>query len=203
VQMTSQQVSSAVGSDPVLGPGTYTAGSYANGTVVVGPNGLLTVANGGSIITPNQAGAVVVNGNLFINTGSTLSLGPGSSFTLQTGASAIISNGFTTTLTNSTVTVSGVFQSFGELTISDSIINLAGGHFVNGFGSSLTVVNSVVTASGSGGFASQTGNVVALGALTSSPGLAGTAGIQPQLNVDGLLEWARTASAADLAGALG
>ncbi len=38
----------------------------------------------------------------------------------------------------------------------------------------------------------------AASALSSSPGLAGTAGIQPQLDVDGLLEWARTISGADL-----
>ncbi|OBH88635.1 hypothetical protein A5678_15800 [Mycobacterium sp. E2733] len=43
--------------------------------------------------------------------------------------------------------------------------------------------------------------VPALGGL-ASPGLAGTAGIQPQLNVDELLEWAHTVSGADQAGAL-
>lgn len=37
-----------------------------------------------------------------------------------------------------------------------------------------------------------------LGGL-AAPGLAGTAGIQPQLDVDGLVEWARTVSGADLA----
>jgi hypothetical protein len=39
----------------------------------------------------------------------------------------------------------------------------------------------------------------AASALGSSPGLAGTAGIQPQLNVDGLLAWAQTVSGADVA----
>jgi hypothetical protein len=39
----------------------------------------------------------------------------------------------------------------------------------------------------------------AASALGSSPGLAGTAGIQPQLNVDGLLAWAQTLSGADVA----
>jgi hypothetical protein len=39
----------------------------------------------------------------------------------------------------------------------------------------------------------------AAAALGSSPGLAGTAGIQPQLSVEGLAEWARTVSGVDLA----
>ena len=38
-----------------------------------------------------------------------------------------------------------------------------------------------------------------LAALSSSPGLAGTAGIQPQLNADGLAEWAQTVSGVDFA----
>jgi PPE-repeat protein len=38
-------------------------------------------------------------------------------------------------------------------------------------------------------------------ALSSSPGLAGTAGIQPQLNADGLADWARSLSAGEAAAA--
>ncbi|HEY0227167.1 MAG TPA: hypothetical protein VGC05_12425, partial [Mycobacterium sp.] len=37
--------------------------------------------------------------------------------------------------------------------------------------------------------------------LSASPGLAGTAGIQPQLNVEGLAEWAQGLSGADLVAA--
>ncbi|WP_118914128.1 hypothetical protein [Mycobacterium shigaense] len=85
------------------------------------------------------------------------------------------------------------------------IVNLSSSSITAVVGSSAA---SITNATGSVGYvaaapAASSGAVPGLGLLTSSPGLAGTSGIQPQLDVEGLLEWAGTLSGTELAGAIG
>ena len=69
----SQQLASTLASsgDPSLGPGTYGPGYYASSgstpTVIVGPNGSLTIGPHGTINTAGSTSTVTINGTLTVN----------------------------------------------------------------------------------------------------------------------------------------
>jgi PPE-repeat protein len=208
-QMTTQQLSSAVGDDPVLGPGTYGPGQYASNTIFVGNNGTLTIGPGSEIITPNQTAVVVVSNN------STFTVGPNSTLTLLSGAGgASTGSGANITIADSTVTVGtgGQFVSFGGLTMTNSTINLGTqGVFLVNSGANAAVVNSVVTTPGINGVFTATGGVTTIsnGTVTGSftihgsviitsnvaPGASGALGAAPAAGT--------VASAPGLAGTAG
>ncbi|OBG66514.1 PPE family protein [Mycobacterium sp. E3339] len=181
-----QTVTAAPGSTITIGTGT---GMYVNsGSITIaGPGtnlisfGTVIVNSGSTIHTliDCSEGGVLIPGGVDVTAGSTpLVLTPGSFQEVLV------------TLVNGTATLPVVggeqvaIQTFGNT--ATAIVGPAGASITNVFGS-ITVAAATPSSSGALGAS-------ALGGLT--PGLAGTAGIQPQLDVDGLLEWAQIPSAA-------
>jgi PPE-repeat protein len=110
--------------------------------------------------------------------------------------------GFSGTITSGTFTATGgafTVPGGGVTAVGSGVnvtLNAAGAVTAINTGAVITgpAVTPVVPSASSGLAAAP-----AAAALGSSPGLAGTAGIQPQLSVEGLAEWARTVSGVDLA----
>ncbi len=141
--------------------------------------------------------------------GSTITLGPNSTLILNSGSVTMdagvrvgSSAGFVTLSPGSSVfTTTQTFEGTTlipaqtTVTAGASPLTLAPGPTGN---ITITPVTPIVPGTSGG---------LAAAAASSPPGLAGTAGIQPQLDVDGLLEWARTVSGAgvpaDVAAAAG
>ena len=193
------------GADPVLPVGqtaavppgtTITVGTYSQllvggGSVTVtGPSTLLTSLG---YVTVNAGSAVVtlapetMEGSTIIPAGTTVVAGS-SSITL-TPAPTI--SYVVVTLSYGSATT-GVYATVGTTpyNTATAIAGPAGATIINSLGT-ISYVTPSAPASSSG--------FAAAAAASSSPGLAGTAGIQPQLSVEGLAEWARAISGADLA----
>jgi PPE-repeat protein len=194
-----------------LGPGTYTTANggtitVANGgTLTVESGGALTVNSGGSVtvdsggtLTVNSISQLVVDGSVTVESGSILAVEPstappevGAVFLVQTASSLTIEASAVTAYVHSSIVVHGSI-----LVVNGAVNAAAGSSFSYAPGDVIiTAVAPTATPVASGAL----GAAPAVGGLSSSPGLVGSAGIQPQLNVDGLVEWARTVSAVDLA----
>ncbi|OYV33189.1 MAG: hypothetical protein B7Z83_09890 [Thiomonas sp. 20-64-5] len=187
----------APGQTVTLGPGSTIAidtntGVYVNsGSITITGAGTDLVSYGGSVIVnPGSTihtiidcseGSVLIPGGVNVTAGSSpIILTPGS---FQEVLVSLV-NG------SAALPVVGAEQVAVQTlaNTATAIVGPAGASITNVFGTvTVTTVTPIPSSPGALG--------AALGGL-ASPGLAGTAGIQPQLNVDGLLEWAQTVSGA-------
>jgi hypothetical protein len=169
-----------------------TATVSVNGTVVVESGGTLTIGPGaefvpvGSVtvygtLTIGPHSIFVPNGSVTVGTGSTLALVGQNSIleTSGTGASLAVDNSI---VTIGTIGVpQGLLVVEGPVTVANGIVS---GPY---FAVSTTFASAGGAAPAAGMPASASGLGTLIGSL-GSPGLAGNAGIQPQLNVDALLD---------------
>ncbi|GAA4291041.1 PPE family protein [Mycobacterium paraffinicum] len=163
------------GSITITGPGTNL---ISFGSVIMNPGSTIH-----TIIDCSADGVLIPQGVDFTAGASPVVLTPGS---FQEVLVTLV-NGSATLPVVGTEQVA--VQTFANT--ATAIAGPAGASITNVFGTvSIASVTPIPSSSSALG--------AAVGGL-ASPGLAGTAGIQPQLDVDGLSEWARTISAADLA----
>ncbi|MEE6139022.1 PPE family protein [Mycobacterium sp. 050128] len=194
-QTSSQQLATtASAGDPVL-PAGSTANVAPGGAVLT--TGVTATASNGYPVT------FAANSEFFAVTQVTVTVninGGGLPFTFAAGTD--VSIGVPGVVDSGTFTVlSGSPGVAGTFTVpSGSITAVGAGTNVTLASGSVIAVNTGTVITGpavapvaptSSGAA---GALPVLAGLSSTPGLAGTAGIQPQLNVDGLLEWAQIAS---------
>ncbi|WP_067894930.1 PPE family protein [Mycobacterium sp. ACS4054] len=211
-----QQVASTNATMHTLGSTTVdTVGPVAPGqTVTVAPGSTITIGtdtgmfvNSGSITITGPGTNLISFGSVIVNSGSTIhtiidcseggTLIPAGADVTAGSSPLILTPGsfqeVLVTLVNGSATLPVVgteqvaVQTFGNAAVA--IAGPAGASITNVFGS-VTVTAATPSSSAALGAS-------ALGGLTT-PGLAGTAGIQPQLDVGGLLEWARIPSAAGI-----
>ncbi|ORV61793.1 hypothetical protein AWC03_09215 [Mycobacterium europaeum] len=164
------------GSITITGPGTNL---ISFGTVIVNPGSTVH-----TIIDCSEGGVLIPQGVDVTAGSSPIVLAPGS---FQEVLVSLV-NGSATLPVVGTEQVA--IQTFANT--ATAIAGPAGASITNVFG---TVTVATVTPIPSS--SSALGAPAAVG--LASPGLAGTAAIQPQLNVDGLLEWVQTVAGADLA----
>lgn len=180
-----ETVAAPPGSTITLGANT---GMYLNsGSITITGSGTNLISFGSVIVNPGSTihtlidcseGGVLVPGGVDVTAGSSpLVLTPGS---FQEVLVTLV-NG------SATLNVAGVeqvaVQTFGNT--ATAIAGPAGASITNVFGTvSIATVTPIP------------GPSSALGAPLAAPGLAGTAGIEPQLDVDRLLDWAQTLSGA-------
>jgi PPE-repeat protein len=186
--------------DPAIPPGG-TATVPPGSVISVGSNTTLTVNSGSVTLAP---GPVV--GGFLVSSKSAIVLNPGSLFVagpgwleggnpvpvglLTVGAQSVTLTpahpviGAAGTLSTSSVTLGA--QST-VITANDTAMGFAGLG-----GATLTNVSGTVSYTGT--------SLPGLAALSTTPGLAGTAGIQPQYNAEGLADWARRLTTVGLAG---
>jgi PPE-repeat protein len=200
-----QSLVQQVSTNATVQPPDYTIslppGQSANvppGSVIsVGTNTQMAVNAGSVLVSPNDiAGGFAVHAA----NASSITLQPGTAFLAGPGWSeggvAVTPGLITVGPTPVTLTSTPLLPILG------STGTLNAGSVILGPGTSLTTIGN--TATGIAGFAgatitnvsgtvtyTATSPIPGLVALSSSPGLAGTAGIQPQLNADGLADWAR------------
>jgi PPE-repeat protein len=195
-QMTQQLGSTVGGVDPPLSAGSTANVASGGATLDVGVT--VTLSNGYPVtVTPGAEITTVTNVTFTLPNGVT-----GTIFAGQTG---ILS--FNGTIDSGTFTVAATPLSGGFTVPSGSITAGAGVNVTLNAAGSVVAVNTGTVITGPAAIApiapiapsASSGLVPAAGVLSSSPGLAGTAGIQPQLNVDGLLGWAQTVSGVDIA----
>jgi PPE-repeat protein len=168
------------------------------GSVIsVGNNTTMAVNAGSVLVSPNDiAGGFLVHAT----NAASITLQPGTAFLAGPGWSeggvAVTPGLITVGPTPVTLTSTPLFPIVG------STGTLNAGSVILGPGTSLTTAGN--TATGIAGFAgatitnvsgtvtyTATSPIPGLVTAASSPGLAGTAGIQPQLNAEGLADWAR------------
>ncbi|OCB17260.1 hypothetical protein A5674_12305 [Mycobacterium malmoense] len=183
-----QTATAAPGSTITIGANT---GMYLNsGEITITGSGTNLISFGSVIVNPGATihtiidcseGGVLIPGGVDVTAGSSpLVLTPGS---FQEVLVALV-NGSATLQVAAAEQVA--VQTFANS--ATAIVGPAGASITNVFGTvSIATVTPVPSSSGALG--------VPLGGL-AAPGLAGTAGIQPQLDVDGLLEWAQAVSSA-------
>ncbi|OCB37690.1 hypothetical protein A5676_17040 [Mycobacterium malmoense] len=183
-----QTATAAPGSTITIGANT---GMYLNsGEITITGSGTNLISFGSVIVNPGATihtiidcseGGVLIPGGVDVTAGSSpLVLTPGS---FQEVLVALV-NGSATLQVAAAEQVA--VQTFANS--ATAIVGPAGASITNVFGTvSIAAVTPVPSSSGALG--------VPLGGL-AAPGLAGTAGIQPQLDVDGLLEWAQAVSSA-------
>ncbi|CQD16006.1 PPE family protein [Mycobacterium lentiflavum] len=191
-QTSSQQLTTtASAGDPVL-----PAGSTAN----VAPGGAVLTTGVTATASNGYPVAFAANSEFFAVTQVTVTVNINGGLPFTFAAGTDVSLGVPGVVDSGTFTVlSGSSGVAGTFTVpSGSITAVGAGTNVTLASGSVIVVNTgtIITgptvapvAATSSGAA---GALPVLAGLSSTPGLAGTAGIQPQLNVDGLLEWAQT-----------
>ncbi|WP_082946182.1 PPE family protein [Mycobacterium sp. E1747] len=183
-----ETVTAPPGSTITIGANT---GMYLNsGSLSITGSGTNLITFGSVIVNPGSTihtiidcseGGVLVPGGVDVTAGSSpLVLTPGSFQEVLV------------TLVNGSATLPVVgaeqvaVQTFGST--ATAIVGPAGASITNVFGTvSIATVTPIPSSSSA---------VAAPVAGFATPGLAGTAGIQPQLDVDGLLDWAQTLSGA-------
>lgn len=202
---TAHTVSSATADSVTpVAPGE-TAAAPPDSTITIGASTGMYV-NSGSITITGSGTNLISFGSVIVNPGSTIHtiidctadgvLIPSGVDVTAGSEPVILTTGsfqeVLVTLVNGSATLPVVgteqvaIQTFGSA--ATAIAGPAGASVTNVFGT-VSIVTATPIPSSSSTVA------VPLGGL-AAPGLAGTAGIQPQLNVDGLLQWAETVSAA-------
>jgi PPE-repeat protein len=181
-------------------------------TAIVPPGSTITigidtqmVVNSGSVTITIPAGGgvdvlalspVIVNpGSTFFAASGWLGVADGTIFTPTSSAITLTPVGGPTGVGIGSLLGSGsvtIGAQSGVITLGNTATGLVGSA-----GASIT--NSLGTVAYTAPTSGLTGALAAATPLSSSPGLAGTAGIQPQLNAEGLAEWARGISGAELA----
>ncbi|CQD22104.1 PPE family protein [Mycobacterium lentiflavum] len=181
------------GSVAYIGSGSVTAGPGAG----VGSESSIILNAGSSIILNFSSGALASDGTVY-QAGATVSAGAGP-LTLTPVAAGHIVEG---TVVSGSVTVPG---SASALSVVGAVGNSAVTVTVGAGGATIANLQGVVTVSSAATPIASSGAVAAPAAapVAASPGLAGTAGIQPQLSLEGLAQWAQGISGADLAAGLG
>jgi PPE-repeat protein len=188
--------------DPPIPPGT-TATVPAGSTLTIGTNTQTLVVSGSATVT------TPVGGGIDIAALSPVVINPGSTFFAASGWAGVPS-GTVVTAGSTPVTITpmgtgglGSLLGSGSVTIGANTEVVTLGNTVTGIvgptGASIANVTGAVAYTAPIAPATTASAAPGLVALSSSPGLAGTAGIQPQLSVEGLTEWAQTLSGADLA----
>jgi PPE-repeat protein len=171
-------------------------------TITIGTDTQMVVNSGSVTVTPAAGGGVDVIAL------SPVILNPGSTFFAESGwvgissPTVIIADSTPITLTPVGGTTTGLGALFGgSATIGPQSGVITLGNTATGLvgPASASITNSLGTVAYTVPTAGLPGALAATSPLSSSPGLAGTAGIQPQLNAEGLAEWARAISGADLA----
>jgi PPE-repeat protein len=198
-QTSSRQLAAAIGTGEPVAPG-QTVIVAPGSTITIGMNTTVSV-NSGSVTVTGAGTLLVTPGALIVNPGSTIqtvvsciegtTMIPAHTM-VSAGASPITliptSGNVIVSVVNGSATVSGTGTGGVVQTVANTataIVGSAGTSITNVSG---TVTAASVTPSGASGASALVG--------LAAPGLAGTAGIQPQLNADGLLGWARTVSGA-------
>ncbi|OBH30041.1 hypothetical protein A5692_20030 [Mycobacterium sp. E342] len=196
----------------ITGPGTYGPGTYTTsqgGIVNIGAGSSLVVGDGTLVVYPDVGTAlniesgstVILNGGLLvIGNGATLTIESGSTLTLNTNSLVAMGagGGGSITIVNSTVTLGfgsagGALETYGgSINIISGVISTTGNVIL---AEPYTVSAAAAVPSASTG----AGAIPGAGVLSSSPGLAGTAGIQPQLDAPSLLQWAQNLVGAEAA----
>jgi PPE-repeat protein len=183
--------------DPDI-PSGGTATVPAGSTITIGTDTQMVV-DSGSVTVTSPAG-----GGFDAAAFSPVIVYPGSTFFANSGWAGGI-DGTVVAPTSSAITLTplggggtGSLLGAGSITLGPqsgiiTIGNTASG-IVGSSGASITNSLGAVAYT-----APSMGAIPGVAPLSSSPGLAGTAGIQPQLNAEGLVEWARAISGADLA----
>jgi PPE-repeat protein len=183
------QMASTANSTPV-GPG---------GTISVGPGSTVTVDTGVTVTVGSGGIVTIVDTPTKITAvTTTIVVQNGLTFTVNTGASFMLNSG-TATIESGSFTVAS-----GSITVADSTITAGSGVTVTSAGGVITAINTGAITTGI--FVpvvpAATPTASGLGLLTplaSTPGLAGTAGIQPQLNAEALSEFVSAAATASAA----
>jgi PPE-repeat protein len=188
-QSVLQMASTAANSTPVGPGGTISVGPGSTVTVDTGVT--VTIGGGGTVTiisTPTKITAVTTT--IVIQNGFTLTVNAGGSLMLNSGTATIESGTFTV--------------ASGSVTVADSTLTAGSGVTVTSAGGVATAINTGAVTTGI--FVpvvpATTPTASGLGLLTplaSTPGLAGTAGIQPQLNAEALSEFLSSAATASAA----
>lgn len=175
-----QTVTAPAGSTITLGPNSaliLNSGSITldAGARVGSSAGFVTLSPGSSVFTTTQTfeGATLIPAQTTVTAGAspiTLTPGPAGNVTVNLISGPSTLNGFFAVISQSANPVTALVGPTGA-----TITNVTG---------SVTVTITPVVPGTSGGLAAA--------AAGSSPGLAGTAGIQPQLDVNGLVDWVHT-----------
>jgi PPE-repeat protein len=161
-------------------------------TISVGPGSTVTIDTGVTVTVTGDAGATVTaTGPVKITAVGTVSvIENGFAFTINNGASIMLNNAnLSLTIQSGTFTVAS-----GSATISNSTLTAGTGVTATSAGGVVTAINSGAVTTGvfipvvpaATPAASGLGVV---SPLLTTPGLAGTAGIQPQLNAEALSEF--------------
>jgi PPE-repeat protein len=182
--------------DPPIPPGT-TATVPAGSTLTIGTGTQMVVGSGSATVTTPAGGGVDVAAL------SPVIINPGGTFFAESGWMGVAPNTVITATSSAiTLTPMGGTTGLGSLLGSGSItIGANSGVITLGNAATGVVGPTGATIANLTGAVAYTAPVApvtsasaapGLVALSSSPGLAGTAGIQPQLSVDGLAQWATT-----------
>jgi PPE-repeat protein len=229
-EATSARTQAAVQAASQSVPVGYTADAPPGSTVTIGPgSSQINIVSGSvTVVGPGTSPTQVLGASITVNPGTTIQLGattgafgsgPGSSsyypagsfvtaglagpitLTPDKGATGILGTLGAGSVGSVTLTANaaqpGVVGSFTGITMTAG----AAGASITNMQGTLTIAAVTPVAPIAGGSAS--GFAVSAAPVAAAPGLAGTAGIQPQLNVVGLTEWAQGFSGADLAAGLG
>jgi PPE-repeat protein len=183
-----------------------------NGEINIASGSNLTIGAGGDVSV--DAAFINIQGSLTVGSYGDLAIAPGGGIGLDSatmtitnsifdiGANGIVTVSSPTTVTNSAVIVGAngsLITGTGTVAINNGLVSGTIYSSNTAFGFALTGPGAGAVGPGTGAVASTSpltaSGVGPLSALSSSPGLAGTAGIQPQVDVSGLLD--RLASAAD------
>lgn len=178
------------GSDAYISSGSVTA---TPGTAVGSESSIILNA-GSSIILNFDSGAITSDGVVY-PAGATLTAGA-NPVTLAPVAAGQAVEG---TVVSGSVTVPG---NASALSVVAAVGNSAVTVTVDAGGATITNLQGVVSITTTPIASVSSSSVGAAPAAAATPGPAGTAGIQPQLNPAGLAEWVRGISGADLAAGL-
>jgi PPE-repeat protein len=210
---TQHASATAAGLDPFLQSGSTV--TVAPGGAVLDPGVTVIFQPGSVVTTTNGAQYLAVTQLTFSLDGFSASVPAGASGPFLSGTfnisgtltvlPPISGSGGTITVTSgsitgTTTTVGGVVVSGANVLTTTGTLSGVATEVTQG---AIIAVPPVVPSASAGGL----GAASMAGAASSSPGLVGTVGIQPQLDAEGLVEWARAVPgaelAADLAGAPG
>jgi PPE-repeat protein len=208
---TAHTVNSATAGTTILEP-NQTATAPAGSTITIAPDTAMGV-NSGTVTATGSGTEIYSAGSIIVNTGSTFTTqyacyangvytvpgaytaGAGSITLTPTSGGAV-----EVSLVSGSATLSGGPESLVETVANaaTATVGSAGASITNAFSSTGTITFGTVAPVAPSASASASG----LAAVPAVGGLAGTSGIQPQLNAPLLAEWAQTVGA-DLAGAPG
>ncbi|MCV7409252.1 hypothetical protein AWC05_25670 [Mycobacterium florentinum] len=166
--------------------GTYTQMVVDSGSVTI------TIPDGGGVNVFALSPVTVYPGGTFFAGSGWVGIPPNTIIAPTSGAVTLTPVGGTTGVGVGSLLGSGsvtIGAQSGVMTLGNTATGLVG-----------SAGTTITNLAGTVAYTTPSAGVpAAVAALGGSPGLAGTAGIQPQLNAEGLGQWARALSGADLA----